>query len=1420
MKSMRTVLLPALAALAAVAGVTIALDGGSARKASSGSAEHAAGAAYARLPLRFERNRGQTDERVEYLTRGPGYTLFLTGDEAVFALAGRRSGAGRARDAVVRMRFTSGSRATPVAGTRLPGETSYLRGAGERSVTGIPGYAAVKYRDAFRGIDVEYHGRNSGLEYDYIVAPGADPRQIALQFDGARSLRIDGAKRLRIATAAGELRQERPVAHQIIDGVKHPVTVDYRLLEGDRVGLRIGEYDRTRTLVIDPVVSYGTLLGGAGADAIAGVAVDAGGNAYVTGNTTSTDFPTQGPLQASNLGTTEAFVAKFNPSGTALVYSTYLGGAGVDRGRAIAVGAGGEAYVAGDTASANFPTANAITATAPALQNAFVAKLSAAGNALVYSTYLGGALADVAQGIALDGTGAAYVAGQTASTDFPTANAVQATMAGVRDAFATKINAAGTALVYSTYLGGAAAEDGFGIAVDGTTAYVAGQTASTNFPTTAGVVQTALAGGTQTDGFVTKLAADGASLAYSTYLGGAGVGGAGPAPTGADSANAIAVAGGEAYVTGQTNSGSFPATAGALQTTLAGEGDAFVTKLNSAATGRVYSTYLGGGSSDQGNAIAVQGGSAIVGGSTSSGDFPLESPAGLRAGNGDAFVGKLSAGGTSLVHSSVFGGSSSDSGAAVAADAAGNAYLAGQSLNFANGELPTAGGFQPNFGGTGGNNDSFLIKVADGDPSDPLVTRVLPRSGPTSGGTRVAIHGRGFTGATQVTFGAAPATSVTVVSPTRIDATSPAGSTGTVHVRVTAGGDLSPANPAARFAYGEGSWELAGNLQQARFAATYTLLRNGKVLAAGGRASQGGAALTSAELYDPLTRTWTPTGSMSETRFTHTATLLANGKVLVAGGFNTGFTTNDQPNSRTAEIYDPATGQWSSAGTMTVRHALHSAILLQGGACDSASPPSYCGKVLVASGRTCTPQDTPPATGCNSTFTTTVAELYDPNAGPTGSWTAVDSLNSPRTTTDAALLPDGRVLVPAGFPGGQNTAEIYDPAADTWTLTGPLQTGRARGGAVRLLDGRILVNAGFPNNQTGEVFDPRTETWDTTGQMIGFGRFDQFQALLPNGKVLVAGGGNGGATAELYDPASNSWAPAGLMTVGRGSPSSNANSVPAIVLSASTTGFKFDPAVCGYDCGKVLLAGETDDRTTELYAQPGLPGPPAPQTPPPPPPPPPPAPQYQLPAGAAPLTAKLAISRATIKRRERLLDVLAPISSRASGRVNVELQAAGRRHRFTAAVDSRNARIRFRKRIPAAQARVGTGILTIRYRGDADTRPQTVRLRAANRRADLTASRPTIAANGRLRTAGRISSRARGVVRVQLEYFADGRTTTLSFSARIRGGRWSLNEQLTQAVRNALARRDGTVHSYTLFTGYQAAGMRGEMRSLQVLGDR
>lgn len=397
---------------------------------------------------------------------------------------------------------------------------------------------------------------------------------------------------------------------------------------------------------------------------------------------------------------------------------------------------------------------------------------------------------------------------------------------------------------------------------------------------------------------------------------------------------------------------------------------------------------------------------------------------------------------------------------------------------------------------------------------------------------------------------------------------------------------------------------------------------------------------------------------MSETRFTHTATLLPNGKVLVAGGFNEGLTTNAQPNSRTAELYDPATGTWSSAGTMVVRHALHAAILLRGGACNGASPPAYCGKVLVASGRTCTPQDTPPAAGCNSTFTTNVAELYDPAGGPTGSWTAVAPTINPRTTTDMALLPDGRVLLPAGFPSGQSTAEIYDPAdgpLGSWTPTGELAVGRARGGAIRLLDGRVLVVAGFPNNQTGEVYDPVTQTWSSTHAMLGFGRFDQIQALLPSGKVIVAGGGNGGASVEIYNPATNAWEDGGLLSAGRGSSSSNANSQPAVVLSSSTTSFASNPAVCGSDCGKVLIAGETDDRLTELYGPPSVPvvTPPAPAPPPPPPPavvPPPPPP----PPPPAPRPRRGRLSASVTPRS----DVRAPFRFRVRGTLTLPLGVA------------------------------------------------------------------------------------------------------------------------------------------------------------------
>lgn len=350
-----------------------------------------------------------------------------------------------------------------------------------------------------------------------------------------------------------------------------------------------------------------------------------------------------------------------------------------------------------------------------------------------------------------------------------------------------------------------------------------------------------------------------------------------------------------------------------------------------------------------------------------------------------------------------------------------------------------------------------------------------------------------------------------------------------------------------------------------RLQATTTLLGNGKALVAGGRTFDFTQALNSAELYNQLTETFTLTGAMTDARWSHTATRLANGKVLVAGGYtNPASSANAQPVLTSAELYDPATGTWSPTGSMATRRALHVAQLLPNG------------KVLVAGGRTC---NGPPPLTCNSTFTTNTAELYDP---ATGTWTPTSNMNNNRTTTSAVLLPDGRVLVPAGFPGGQNTAETYHPGTGTWAYTGNLNLNRARQGAMLLPDGTALVAAGAiggPPPISSETFDPATNTWTFAGN-VAQPRFNYFFTELPNGKVLIAGGAgpgpNASTTSEVYDPATRTWASAGTLPNAHGSSSSNGNSTRMVVLTGG-------PAVCGQNCGKVLLVGDNPTGAAELY---------------------------------------------------------------------------------------------------------------------------------------------------------------------------------------------------------------------------------------------
>ena len=755
---------------------------------------------YGRLPLSFVANHGQSDGSVKFLSRGNGYTLFLTANEAVLTLRRsqesevRSQNPSRARQqavnpqitqitpivtpeaarslpsapsaksveepsgsspvtrhssllhTVLRMKLVGANPNPEVTGeNELPGKSSYFIGNDpSKWRTNVPTYAKVKYEEVYPGIDLVYYGNPGApgqLEYDFVVAPGADPRAIRLAFPSVGShgtsfvpwvlgrneperahgiksmpwlpqLRIDAQGDLVLEASEGsELRLHQPVIYQEIGGPVPAgrgarqriggnfVIFDATANEGGReVGFEVAQYDASKPLIIDPVLVYSTYLGGSNSDSAAGITVDASGNVYVTGNTVSTDFPTASPLQSNcnncfpgSPGSSDAFVMRLNAAGSAVVYSTYLGGSDSDISFGIAVDPSGNAYVTGRTRSTNFPTASPFQGTSRPGSEVFVAKLNPTGNALVYATYLGGSVDDFGYGIAVDSSGSAYVTGGTSSTDFPTANPFQGALGGFIDVFVAKLSPAGNALVYSTYLGGSNEDTPFRIAVDSSgNAYVTGDTLSANFPT-ANPLQSACNNCSpgSLDAFVAKLSAGGNALLYSTYLGGSRN----------EFGTGIAVdSTGNTYVTGLTRSADFP-TAGPLQAVLGGPGDAFVAKLSAAGNALVYSTYLGGSGLDIGWDIAVDSsGSAYVGGGTSSTNFPTANAFQAAYGGGDseAFLAKLNAAGSALVYSTYLGGSVFDSASGIAVDSSGNAYLTGttRSSNF-----PTANAFQPALGG-------------------------------------------------------------------------------------------------------------------------------------------------------------------------------------------------------------------------------------------------------------------------------------------------------------------------------------------------------------------------------------------------------------------------------------------------------------------------------------------------------------------------------------------------------------------------------------------------------------------------------------------------------------------------------------------------------------------------------------------------
>ena len=670
------------------------------------------------VPLTFEANQGQVDRAVQFFWHGGASALFLTADEAVLSL-----GAARQASAVVRMRLAGGKgKARLVGEERQATRSNYLRGGDSREwQTGVAHYASVRAQGVLPGVDVVYRGNRRRLEYDLVIAPGSDPGRIRLVFAGADAMAIGAQGELILHTAAGDLVQPAPAVFQQTGAGRRQVEGRYVLLTSParekggagvsrQVGFLVGRYDRTRPLIIDPVLDYSTFLGASGL--IGDVAVDADGNVYVTGSTTAPTFPgvNGASLQPANAGAYDAFVSKIDPSGAAIVFSTFLGGSGNDNGYALAIDGSGSIYLAGSTDSTIFPGvgAGSIQAANAGAIDAFVTKLDPTGAHIVYSTFLGGSGEDIVRDVAVDGAGNAYVTGVTLSATFPGVNvsSIQAVPGGNFDAFVTKIDAAGAAIVYSTFLGGSGDDEGNRIAVDGAgNAYVSGSTRSATFPGVNCASIQPVSGGLS-DAFVTKLDPAGSAIVYSTFLGGSGE----------DAAFGIAVDGaGRAYVTGYSGSINFPGVGpSSIQPTQAGGIDAFVTQISADGTAILYSTFLGGGGDDSGYRITVDGvGNAYVSGETASTTFPGVTASSIQptpGGSSDAFVAELDPAGTAALYATFLGGSGFDVAEGVAIDHAGDVYVAGYTTSSA---FPGVSGssIQPTKGGFG---CGFLTKISLG----------------------------------------------------------------------------------------------------------------------------------------------------------------------------------------------------------------------------------------------------------------------------------------------------------------------------------------------------------------------------------------------------------------------------------------------------------------------------------------------------------------------------------------------------------------------------------------------------------------------------------------------------------------------------------------------------------------------------------
>ncbi len=650
--------------------------------------------------LLFEVNESQAAPEGRFLARTGSYQLFLSDDGATF----------RFRQSAVHLNFIDADAKGAVRGfSESAAKVNYFRGADPKNWRrNVPLFEKVRYSGLYPGVDAVFYGNEGALEYDLVVAPNADPGRIRLQLQSYESPKITKNGDLVVSLPEGELRFHAPKAYQMSDSTRTPIQAAYSISPDHSVSFTIGAYDHAKTLVIDPVLSYSTFLGGSDDEGMFGIKRDSAGNIYLSGETSSIDFPIKNGVQTVEGGDYDAFVSKFDPTGKHLIYSTYLGGSAFDHAVGVAVNGNGEAFVAGVTQSANFPTKNALQSTLKGTANAFVAHLAKCGDELIFSTYFGGSGADGgAEDLTIDAASNVYIAGQMSSPDFPTtAGALQTVCDGpnafpgicIGDGFVAKISADGKKLLYSTLLGGASYDGIGGIAVDQHgSAFLTGITESRDLPVL-NAFQAKLAG--YGSAFVSELNPTGSKLIFSTYLGGSQF----------DSGTAIALGPeGEIWVTGQAGSPDFPLVK-AFQSNFVLGDHSFISEFSSNGETLLRSSFFGGSGYDIPFRIGVDAfGSPTVVGFTSSPDLPVTNAIQktFGGGNADAFAIKILPNSFTPLYATYLGGTGDEFGYAIYQEALGAVWMGGSTSSLT---FPVLDSFQSSY--AGGPFDAYLSRFS------------------------------------------------------------------------------------------------------------------------------------------------------------------------------------------------------------------------------------------------------------------------------------------------------------------------------------------------------------------------------------------------------------------------------------------------------------------------------------------------------------------------------------------------------------------------------------------------------------------------------------------------------------------------------------------------------------------------------------